>query len=287
MLDLYRAEGRKILGQRWIVWLLIWVWPVGGILVPLLVLVGSWLTPAGADNGLRVIFRWTDTAVGTWILPTNLFGRLLFISLAVSIFASEYQWGTWKTIIPRADRIQLVLAKYLAFTSLLVLGFALMSVLLTLGLGIIQAARGLPYPPDVTPEVLQTFARDYFVQVTLTVINTLIGVAFGAILAIVTRSTIGGVLGGILFIAGEIGFIAGVTTLAFLFKSPEIAGLARFTSSINIANIASLVRTNQPLPVLYEGTPTNTLTSSFVILGLWLTGLVALNLWLFQRQDIS
>src|SRR5262249_42044332 len=194
MLDLYRAEVRKILAQRWIAWLLVWIWPVGGILVPLFVLVGSWLTPSGTDSGLRVVFRWTDTAIGTWILPTNLFGRLLFISLAVSIFASEYQWGTWKTIIPRADRIRLVLAKYLAFTSLLVCGFALMSILLTFGLGAIQAARGLPYPPDVTGEVLQTFLRDYLVQVALTVVNTLIGVAFGAILATITRSTLGGVL---------------------------------------------------------------------------------------------
>lgn len=287
MLDLYRAEVRKILGQRWVAWLLIWIWPAGGIVVPLFVLVGTWLTPAGTDNGLRIIFRWTDTAIGTWILPTNLFGRLLFISLAVSIFANEYHWGTWKTIIPRADRMRLVLAKYLAFTSLLVLGFALTSVLLTIGLGIIQAARGLPYPPDLTLEVLQTFIRDYLVQVILTIINTLIGVAFGAILATITRSTIGGILGGILFIAGEIGFIAGMTTLAFLFKSPEIAGLARFTSSINIANISLLIRSNQPMPALYEGAPTNTLPASFVILGLWLVGLLTLNLWLFQRQDIS
>jgi ABC-type transport system involved in multi-copper enzyme maturation permease subunit len=287
MFNLYRAEVRKILAQRWMAWLLIWIWPVGGIVVPLFVLVGTWLTPAGTDNGLRIVFRWTDTAIGTWLLPTNLFGRLLFISLAVSIFANEYQWGTWKTIIPRADRIRLVLAKYLAFTSLLILGFALMSVLLTFGLGIIQAARGLPYPPDLTWEVLQTFLRDYFVQLVLTAVNTLIGVAFGAILATITRSVLGGVLGGILFIAGEIGFIAGMTTLGFLFKSPDIAGLARFTSSINIANISLLVRNNQPLPSLYEGAPTNTLTASFVILGLWLVGLVTLNLWLFQRQDIS
>src|SRR5690348_9151893 len=131
MLDLYRAEVRKILGRPWLARLLIWVWPIGGIVVPLFVLVGSWLTPAGADADVRLVFRWTDVAVGTWILPTNLFGRLLFISLAVSIFASEYEWGTWKTIVPRADRMRLVLAKYLAFTSLLVVGFALMSVLLT------------------------------------------------------------------------------------------------------------------------------------------------------------
>ena len=287
MLDLYRAEVRKILGQRWVARLLIWVWLIGGIVVPLFVLVGSWLTPAGTDNGVRFVFRWTDTAVGTWLLPTNLFGRLLFISLAVSIFANEYQWGTWKTIIPRSDRMRLVLAKYLAFTSLLVLGFALMSILLTIGLGVIQVARGLPYPPDPTPDVLQTFARNYLLQVALTIVNTLIGVSFGAILATVTRSTLGGVLGGILFIGGEIGFIAGVTTLGMLFQSSEIAGLARFTSSINIANVASWVNYNQPLPPLYGGAPTNSLAASFVILGIWLVGLVTLNLWLFQRQDIS
>ena len=36
-----------------------------------------------------------------------------------------------------------------------------------------------------------------------------------------------------------------------------------------------------------ELSPTNSLVASFVILGLWLVGLIAINLWLFQRQDIA
>jgi len=162
----------------------------------------------------------------------------------------------------------------------------LTSLLLTVGLGFIQLARGLPYPPAPTPDVLLMFARDYALEVVLAILNTLIGVGFGAVLATVTRSIVGGIIGGILFIAGEIGFISAVTTLGFALKSPEIAGLSRFTSAINVANIASWVRNGQPVPGLLEGTPTNSLAASFAIPGLWLVILIALNLWLFLRQDL-
>jgi ABC-type transport system involved in multi-copper enzyme maturation permease subunit len=287
MLNLYRAEVRKIMGNRWMAGLLVWIWPIGGLALPLIVLVLALLIPTGSGHGVMTEFQWTDAAIGAWILPTNLFGRLLFVSLAAAAFAGEYQWGTWKTIVPRADRIRLVLAKYLAFASLLVVAFFLASITLTFGIGLIQAARGLPYPPVLTADVLQTFVRDYLLQMLLTVINTLIGVAFGAILATLSRSILGGILGGIAFIAGEIGFVAGVTTLGFLFKSGEIAGLGRFTSAMSIANVSSWVQTGRPLPALFEGAPTHSLAASFAVLLVWLVGLVTLNLWLFQRQDLS
>ncbi len=287
MLNLYRAEVRKILGNRWMAGMLVWIWPIGGLALPLVVLILALLIPVKSGPGVMTEFQWTNVAIGTWILPTNLFGRLLFISLAAAAFAGEYQWGTWKTIVPRADRIRLVLAKYLAFASLLVLAFFLASITLTVGIGLIQLVRGLPYPPAVTSDVLQTFGGNYLLQMLLTVINTLIGVAFGATLATLTRSILGGILGGIGFIAGEIGFVAGVTTLSFLFKSGEMAGLSRFTSAMSIANVSSWVQTGQPLPTLFEGAPTHTMASSFVVLAVWLIGLVALNLWLFQRQDLA
>src|SRR5258708_7905721 len=230
MVDLYRAEVRKILADRWMAGRVVWIWPIGGLALPLVVLVLAMLIPVKSGPGVMTEFQWTNVAIGTWILPTNLFGRLLFISLAAAAFAGEYQWGTWKTIVPRADRTRLVLAKYLAFASLLVLSFFLASITLSIGIGLIHAVRGLPYPPVITPDVLQTFARNYLLQMLLTVINTLIGVAFGATLATLTRSILGGILGGIGFIAGEIGFVAGGTTLRFLFKSAEIEWLSRFPS---------------------------------------------------------
>src|SRR5258707_4533815 len=184
MLNLFRAEIRKILGQRWMAILLLWIWPIGGIIVPLIVMALTLLSPPDATQTIKPTFLWTDTALSAWFVPTNLFGRLLFITLASATFAGEYQWGTWKNIVPRADRTRLIIVKYLAFTSILMVSIVITSGLLTVGTGLIQAARGVPYPPAITADVLQTFARDYLLEALLTLINTVIGVAFGAMLAI-------------------------------------------------------------------------------------------------------
>src|SRR5215470_10720314 len=90
LLNLCRAEVQKILGHRAIAILLLWIWPLGGILLPLVLLVASWFSAGSVGAGPTV--RWTDVALGTWQLPTNLFGRLLFISLACTIFSGEYAW---------------------------------------------------------------------------------------------------------------------------------------------------------------------------------------------------
>src|SRR5258708_1077280 len=277
-----RGETTKILAQRWVAILLVWIWPIGGIVLPLVLVVLSLLNPPDAQQSLKPTFLWTETALSTWFVPTNLFGRLLFISLASAIFSGEYQWHTWKNIVPRAGRTRLILAKFIAFPALLLFGFRILSVLLTIGIGIIQGLRGMAYPAAPTAEVLQTFGRDYLLQAALTLVNTLIGVAFGAILATLTRAILGGVIGGLLFVAGEIGFIAGVKTLGLALNSPELAGLMQFTSAISIRNIDSWIRTGQPIlvPPQIEGEPTSTLAGSFVVLIVWLVGLIALNLWI-------
>jgi len=287
MFNLFRAEIRKILSQRWMAILLLWIWPIGGIVVPLTVMALTLLNPPDATQTIKPTFLWTDTALSAWFVPTNLFGRILFITLASATFASEYQWGTWKNIVPRADRARLILAKYLAFTSILMVSIVVTSGLLTVGTGLLQTARSLPYPPEINSDVLQTFARDYLLEALLTLINTVIGVAFGAILATLTRSLVGGIIGGLTLVIGELGFISGVTTFGFALQSPEIAGLVRFTSSINIGNVQSWVRSGQPLTLLMKEAPTNSLAASFVILALWLIVLVALNLWIFQKQDLT
>jgi ABC-type transport system involved in multi-copper enzyme maturation permease subunit len=286
MPDLFRAELRKILGHRGIAALLVWLWPVGGALLPLILLALALLTPPNAERRLPVEFRWTDIALGAWAIPTNLVGRFLFIALAAAIFSGEYQWNTWKNIVPRADRARLVLAKYLAFGFLAVFAFGLTSLLLAIGMGAVQAVRGLPYPPEPTPEVLQTFVGQYLTQVALTLLNTLIGVSIAGLSAMLTRSILGGIIGGTFFVFGEIGLITALIALGIFLHRPQIADLARFTSAINIANISSWLQYGQPVTLQLDGTGTNSIGASFAILVAWLVALVEMNLIVFERQDL-
>jgi hypothetical protein len=221
------------------------------------------------------------------VLPGNyLFGRLFFISLAAAIFAGEYQWGTWKTIVPRADRMRLLAAKYIAFIGLVVVAFASMSVLLTIGVGIVQAVRGQPYPPSLTPEVVQSFARTYVLSTLVTMFNLLIGVAVASLVAMLTRSIIGGIIAALFFLFGEVGLMSAPISLGVFFGIPQLMEVARFTSALNVVNIQSWLQYARPA-FTELGITGNSLFGSFVVLAAWLGGLIGINMLIFQRQDLT
>ncbi len=287
MFDLYRVEVRKILAQRLLAGLVFWIWPIGGLILPLVLLVVVLVTPPDNPHGIKATFEWTAVALGTWTVPTNLIGRLLFVALATTIFSGEYQWGTWKIIVPRADRLRLILAKYLAFASLVLLAFTITSVFLAIGAGLLQAARGMPYGPPLTADTLQGFGAKYVLQAVANMISLLIDVAFAQLIATLTRSLLGGVIGGLLFLTAELGLIAGVTVLSMALNAPVVANLGYFTSSLSVANISSWVLYGEPTPVLVSGMGTSTVAQSFLILIVWMVGLIGLNLWIFQRQDLT
>jgi ABC-type transport system involved in multi-copper enzyme maturation permease subunit len=287
MRDLFRAEVQKILGNRLIAALLFWLWPIFGAVVPLGLLIIALLTTPESGRQPPSVYRWTDTALSVWVLPGNyLFGRLFFISLAVAIFAGEYQWGTWKTIVPRADRMRLLAAKYAAFIVLVVLAFASMSLLLTVGVGIVQAVRGQPYPPALTPDVVQSFVMTYLLSALVTMFNLMIAVAVAALVAMLTRSIIGGIIAGLFFLFGEIGLMSALISFGVFFGIPQVMDLARFTSALNVVNIQSWLQYAKPA-FTELGITGNSLIGSFVVLAVWLAGLVGINMLIFQRQDLA
>src|SRR5260221_11968844 len=98
MLNLIRVEVRKILSQRLMAVLLVWLWPVGGIILPLLIVVLGFLTPSGAGATIQPTFQWTEVARGVWTVPPNLFGRLLFMALGRPFFTGDYICKTWEKV---------------------------------------------------------------------------------------------------------------------------------------------------------------------------------------------
>ena len=56
---------------------------------------------------------WTDTFMASWGFANNLFGRMFLLGFTAVTFAGEYQWGTWKNIIPRQRRSLLIMAKFI------------------------------------------------------------------------------------------------------------------------------------------------------------------------------
>jgi ABC-type transport system involved in multi-copper enzyme maturation permease subunit len=284
---LIRAEWLKMTRQRWVTGALLWVWPVGGAVLCVVIGLAALISPVTRQSIQQAPFRWVDVALGAWILPLNLFGRLLIIGYASRQFAGEYQWKTWKHSVPYAARLQLLAAKYLVLSALILLAFFALSVVLVIGAGLVNAAAGAGYPPAPSGPQIAQFLGNYAMEVTVTFVGVLIGAAFGALAAMLTRSIMGGIIGGLVFVLAELGFLTAVTTIGLLYGIPQIADMARFTSSHNIANISSWAIYGQPTPPLVAGARVNSPAESFFVLALWLVGLIGASAALFTRQDLE
>jgi hypothetical protein len=119
---------------------------------------------------------------------------MILLGFAAVVFAGEYQWGTWKNIVPRNRRVMLLLMKFMALGVFVVLAFVLMSIIWVIGLGVLAQIAGAEYGPAVTLHVLSDFAEDYAIQAALTFTSMMIAAGYAALAGMLTRSILGGVL---------------------------------------------------------------------------------------------
>ena len=154
MVELFRAEWIKLLGNRYMSALIVWVFPVGmlAFMVVSTLFVSFAAVFGEGDMAAELGFQdidWTNQVISVWSFPTGLFGRLLVLALTALVFAGEYQWNTWKAIVPRSRRVPLILVKFVTVALFIVFAFALMSILLTLGMGLVSLATGASYGPPL------------------------------------------------------------------------------------------------------------------------------------------
>jgi hypothetical protein len=135
--------------------------------------------------------------------------------------------------------------------------------------------------------VFLTFLGNYVLQAGATLIGAFIGTAFAALAAMLTRSMMGGIIGGVLFVLIELGFMTSVTVMGIIFNAPQIADLIRFTSAYNVPNISSWVIYGQPITPLVQGVRVNSALESLFVLILWVIGLVGVSIIVFRRQDLE
>lgn len=293
MVNLFRAEWMKIAGNRWLTGCLIWVFPIGAVAFTvvvgvIMILSESARTSFGADT-----VTWTETLVGTWSFLNNPLGRLLLIGFTAVMFAGEYQWQTWKNLIPRNRRVALILNKFLALSVFVVVAFALMSVLLAVGMGLLRAIAGASYGPEITGEVLRTTASDYARSAGLGFLSTLIAAGYAALAGMLTRSILGGVLVAYgLTIAENLSLVA-LLLIAYFLDFRDIIHVYRFTPGYNLLNLDSWFRIGEatPLEVAFSGTDTlivrDSAEFSALVIAVWVVGLIGLTVYLFRRQDIT
>ena len=295
MRNLFRAEWLKIAGNRWVAGCLVWIFPflaVAAVVILAAILALSSVARQGfrEDEGNL----WTEQAVGVWNIPNNPVGRLLLLGFAGVVFAGEYQWQTWKNVVPRNRRAALIAIKFIALGAFVVMAFVLMSILWAAGGWLLAQIADSSYGPKISGEVLSDFAGDYALAASLAFTSTIIAAGYAALAGMFTRSILGGVLVGFAATFLENLSILGLLLIGWLLDIPKIVHLYRLTPGYNLINVASWINDNAPnrMQPSEEGAFStivfaDSLTFSVVTLALWVLGLIALTAFLFRRQDIT
>jgi hypothetical protein len=294
MNDLFRAEWLKIAGNRWVAGCLVWIFPLlAMILITILALVLAVLPSARDSFDEDGPSLWTDQAIGVWNIPNNPIGRLILLGFTGVVFAGEYQWQTWKNIVPRNRRWALILVKFAALGAFVVLAFVLMSILWTVGWGLLTQIAGSTYGPTISQSVLADFAGDYALAAGLAFTSTLIAAGYAALAGMLTRSILGGVLVGFGLTFFENLSIVGLILIGYFLDFPRVVHLYRLTPAYNLVNVASWINDNQASGMDVEvGSKisyvfSDGLAFSVTVLAVWVIGLIGLTAYLFQKQDIT
>lgn len=288
MIQLCRAEYKKIVGNRRLMACMIYIWPLVGCAIGCLLTINFALNENAADTYRDGPFRWTEIALVPWFLLNNPLGRLLLIGFPVTVFAGEYENRTWKTVIPGNPRWRLMVAKYLTMSGFIVLAFTAMSVLLVFAVGMMNLAFGAEYPPTLDTTVLTGFARDYTLNATMAFVAMLVVGSLGILISIITRSILIGVFAGLVVSGIEfLGIPLILALAASILQQDAVLDLIVLTPSYNTDNIISWINFDTATEYFSSEVASLTLIESVVVLTSWIAGLVGLSILVFQRQDIQ
>lgn len=286
---LIRAELDKILGNAMLVSFTLFVFPAGALTF---VLFGAAVVLLSPDATVYSM-GWANDMVATWHIvtqpPASVFSRIFFIAFFAANFAGEYEWDTWKNIVPHSSRIKLVLVKIVLLSLLPIASLFITSLIWGAGAGGVSALAGVDYPPRLTGETFAAFITDYTIEAFLSFILLLIYSSLTALAVFLTRSMVGGLLTALALsilesLAQPILFLLGIIT-----DFRELIDLYAYTPAYNIDNLRALLN-NSAIPSLANVpgfAADQTLVGSAFILVVWLIIILGSAVYKFSRQDIS
>ncbi len=299
LINLFRAEWTKMAGHRWVTAFMVWIFPLGALAFVIVMTISIALFPSvrqpeqASNLGIDEA-QWTERAISVWDFANSLLGRLVVLGFTAVVFAGEYQWRTWKSIVPHQRRLTLVLIKFFTVGAFFIVAFGLMSLVMAGGWGVMVALAGGSYGPAITGATLADFAGDYASRVTLAFTLAMIAASFAALAGMFTRSILGSVIISVLITYAEGLSILGLALLARLLDYPRLVHLYRLTPSYNVANIRIWLDHNQPettgqsIPIwgdLFDFA--DDMSFSVAVLFVWVVVLVALTASIFQNQDLT
>lgn len=293
MVNLLRAEWIKTVKNYTVTSFLIWMLPVGfASLITIFAVAGLLSETMMEIDSAFSSGSWTHDMVGIWSVvitfPANLFGRMMPLAFMAVGFAGEYQWGTWKNIIPRNRRPALIMSKLVIQILVVMISLILTSLIIGVGWSVSHTLHDLPYGPKLNGEVLNSFIELYLQTALIGFISITILGGFAALAAIITRSILGGLLLAFFFSVIDAMSLAALMLFRNLLKLPELINLYQFTPTYNMDNLNHWFRYGVAQSAVAPGfTAELSMGVSYAILMIWVIGLVGLSIIIFQRQDIS
>ena len=296
MLNLYRAEWRKVFANFKLTSFLVWIIPIGYFAFHSVMILLSLISKT-MQAGVEYFGSgdWTADSLATWdmliFFPANLFGRMLPLAFMAVVFAGEYQWRTLKNIAPRTQRWKLILAKMAALVSLVMVSMLLTALIASLGPSIGHRIHGIHYGPVLSFDVIGDYLLDTLRTALIALISLLNLVSYGAIAAILTRSILGGLLVGFGFAVLDATSLGFLLFLNGFLNKPALINLYQLTPTYNLSNLHSWLFSGQAQRFISEGiaplTTEPTFWVSLLVLAFWIGGLTGLALIIFQRQELT
>ncbi|MEK6222270.1 MAG: ABC transporter permease, partial [Chloroflexota bacterium] len=196
MNSLIRAEWKKITGNTRLMISLVWIFPImTAIALSIGIVISLFSDGFGAFMGKS---EWTNDIISIWGLinsfPGNIFTRLPIIAFMAMVFAGEYEWGTWKNVVPRNSRYNLIFAKLITLVAIVMMSLLITSVIAVLMQYLAHLIEGISYGPKFTADIALDTFRTYLIEAALTAYSLLLLGTFTAISAMLTRSVVGSLL---------------------------------------------------------------------------------------------
>jgi ABC-2 type transport system permease protein len=200
--------------------------------------------------------------------------QLLVLVPAASLFGGEYRWETWRLLIPRNSRFNLLTAKIVVFA----VGCALAVLLLGLSSLVASGFMALINGNHLTWDPGARFGLNLLGQFAVSWAQLMAAGAVAALIGVITRSNVGAIIVPILFGIVQ-SILGGLARMDPEHLAPlRLLGLPGLASDILHNYVAGNVAPMNGHALAQE---------SAVTMALWIISGFGLALLYFSRQDLS
>ncbi len=276
------AEAMKLSRHR-ATWFLVWIYPIG-ILIIMLLGIAFDLAEANGPDAAQSAGAWLEESAIVWNVPASGFGRYLIAAYLAVAIAGEYSWNTWKLIVPHRSRAMLLAAKLVVVSAFLYLAFFTAALITTILMWAWDVVTGDPLPAALSVAgVIEVHA----VAALNSIPPFLYTLAFTSLAAILTRSMIATLVIA-LFVTSESMFVL-IAPFVYARSPGLISALVHGLPGYHLHNLGSWITVGnaRPLPLAPDFVVALPWLTSAAILAAWTIGLAALAFAAFRRQDIN